>query len=108
LGKNGAPSRMTLLVSYRSREDLINWDTLTSVSKIPGVRVVTTLSREEADGFLHGRINEEILKKVFMEDLKNTTFMTCGPQEMMKLTSDFLRAHHVSNDHIKIESYEST
>jgi len=109
LGKEDAPSRMTLLVSYRSTEDLINWDTLNEASKIPGVRVVTTLSREDArdKGFLLGRINEEILKNVFTEDLKDTTYMTCGPTEMMNATCKFLRDHHVSNDHIKVESYES-
>lgn len=110
LGKNGAPHKMTLLVSYRSREDLINWDALQSVAKLPNIRIVTTLSRENAtdQGFLFGRITETMLERVLGEDLENSTFMTCGPKEMMELTKHFLRKHHVPMDRIKIESYEST
>jgi ferredoxin-NADP reductase len=110
LGKKGAPQRMTLLVSYRSTHDLVNWEDLKAVSKIPGVEIVTTLSRENANdkGFLFGRINEEMLKKVFLHSLENTTFMTCGPKEMMNLTTHFLSTHHVPRERIKVESYEST
>lgn len=110
LGKEGAPKRMTLLVSYRSTNDLINWDTLKEVSKIPGVRVITTLSRENAEdkGFLFGRIDENMLKRVFHEELENTTFMTCGPKDMMNLITHYLRLNHVPKERIKIESYEST
>ncbi len=110
LGKQGAPKRMTLLVSYRTRQDLINWDTLSKFRHIPGIRIVVTLSREDIhdEGFLFGRINENMLHSVFGEHLENTTFMTCGPQEMMDLTRNFLRSHHVHDRHIKVESYEST
>lgn len=110
LGKQGlAPSRMTLLVSFRTEDDLINWDVLQEAAKVPGVRVFTTLTRQndEKNGFFYGRINEDMLHRVFSESFKDTTFMTCGPQEMMDLTCNFLRKHHVSNDHIKVESYDT-
>ncbi len=109
LGEEGAPKRMTLLVSYRSTDDLINWDLLQEVSKVPGIRIVTTLSRQDARdlGFLYKRIDADMLRSVFSEDLSKTTFMTCGPQEMMDLSANFLKEQGVPPQCIKIESYET-
>lgn len=113
LGSAEAPQKMTLLVSYRSQNDLINWDLLQKVAQIEGVRILTTLSREDArdQGFYHGRIREELLEEIFCafpkHTLQNTTFMTCGPQEMMDLVVSFLRKHEVPEARIKVESYES-
>lgn len=109
LGKDGAPKQMTLLVSYRSQKDLINWESLQEVAKIPGVKVLTTLSREDAtgDGFFKGRIDRDLMKEVFHGQYENTTFMTCGPIEMMEMVMSFLKEHHVDNNRVKIESYES-
>lgn len=111
LGDSDAPQKMTLLVSYRSTEDLISWSDLTAIQKYPGVRIVTTLSREKAEdkGFLFGRIDTQMLKDVFSkDDLKHMTFMTCGPQEMMDATCQFLKDYHVPSEQIKVESYETT
>ncbi len=110
LGQGDAPKRMTLLVSYRSTDDLINWDALQELAKVPGVRIITTLTRQETanEGFLYGRINEDMLNDIFYKDLQNTTFMTCGPQEMMNLTANFLKERGVPHNCIKIESYETT
>ena len=57
LGQPGSPEKMTLLVAYRSKEDLICWSDLEALQKVPGIRVFTTLTREDArdEGFLHGR-----------------------------------------------------
>lgn len=111
LGASDAPQKMTLLVSYRSTEDLISWPELTTMQKHPGIRIITTLSREKSEdkGFLFGRINNQMLTEVFnKDDLAHTTFMTCGPQEMMDSTCQFLNDHKVPSDQIKVESYETT
>lgn len=107
IGQSGAPKKMTLLVSYRSREDLICWDALEAV-KAQGAKVVTTLTREEArEGFLHGRINDEMIRTVVADaDYENTTFMTCGPTEIMAVTAAHCRHAGIAEAHIKQESFE--
>lgn len=107
MGKNGAPHKMTLLVSYRSREDLILWPDLSELVKVPGIAVYTTLSREKADGFWHGRVDDAALTKAIAGDYANATFMTCGPQAIMDLTVEHLKRAGVPDEHAKTESFES-
>ncbi len=113
LGQKGSPDKMTLLVSYRSTKDLICWEDLNALRNIPGCRVIVSLSREHAEkeGFLYGRINENMIAESIADaasgDYGNITFMSCGPQEMM----DLGRAHALSKgvvpDQFKTESFES-
>lgn len=109
LGKEGAPQRMSLLVAYRSRQDLICWDTLQEVAQHSGVHLVTTLTRDaEADSeFWHGRPDEAMLDKFFDGQYADCTVMTCGPQAMMDAVRDHCLANQVAADQIKIESFES-
>lgn len=109
LGTAGAPRTLTLLVSHRSRQDLICGRELETLARMPGVRVWTTLSREDVqnEGFWHGRINDVMLGKAFAELYGNTTFMTCGPTAIMDATVAHLRLHGVPDAHIKTESFES-
>ncbi|MBI2602251.1 MAG: hypothetical protein HYW48_04275 [Deltaproteobacteria bacterium] len=107
LGSPGTPQRMTLLVAYRSTQDLISWPVLTKCDKIAGVRLITTLSREQVPGFWSGRIDQALLEKAFAGEYSKTTFMTCGPQEMMDLTATFLREQGVPEAQIKMESYDN-
>lgn len=108
LGQPGAPQKVTLLVSYRSRVDLICWQDLLEIQKYPGARVVTTLSRENVpDAFWHGRISDDMLLKAIDGAHHDATFMTCGPQAIMDQTVEHLRKHGVDEAHIKTESFES-
>ena len=108
LGKPGAPSKITLLVSYRSRQDLICWKDLEEIKRLGG-QVHVTLSREDAreQGFLHGRISDAMLADVIGGAYQTTTFMTCGPKEIMDMTAQHLRKAGVPEPHIKQESFES-
>ncbi len=109
LGKAGAPKQMTLLVSYRSRVDLICWPDLVAIKDVPGVKVITTLSREnaQAEGFWHGRITDEMLGKALAGTYQEATYMTCGPEAIMNQTVEHLRAQQVDEAHVKTESFES-
>ncbi len=109
LGQPGAPQEMSLLVSYRSRIDLICWKDLQEIQKVPGCRVITTLSREDVpeEGFWHGRINDEMLGKAIGAAHHQATFMTCGPQAIMDQTVAHLKARGVDDAFIKTESFES-
>jgi ferredoxin-NADP reductase len=109
LGTPGAPAKVSLLVSYRSRVDLICWQDLLDIKKYPGVKVITTLSRENVpgEGFWHGRINDDMLKRAIGDAHHQATFMTCGPQAIMDQTVEHLRRLNVDEAHIKQESFES-
>lgn len=109
MGQKDTPEKMTLYVSYRSKEDLIGWHDLQIVSKVPGVKVIITLSREDAtaEGFWYGRIDDAGLEKAVNGAYQEATFMTCGPTAIMNLTVEHLKKHGVPEDHIKLESFES-
>lgn len=109
LGTPGAPLRMTLVVSYRSKEDLICWKELTEVAQTPGIKVITTLSREDKtlEGFWYGRITDAMLGKALEGTYQDSTYMSCGPQAIMDQTCEHLRSRGVSEERIKTESFES-
>ena len=109
LGTENAPERMRLLVSFRSTDDLICWKDLKSLQGHPNIEIITTLSREDRrhDGFLFGRINEEMLEKVLGGHCQETTFMTCGPEVMMDTTVNYVLSKQVKPEHMKKESFAS-
>lgn len=109
LGAKGSPTKMSLLVSYRSRNDLILWEDLQNFTSKTGCHVYVTLSRDEAasNEFWQGRINQDMIECVVAKDFANCTFMSCGPTAIMDLTGDVARAHGVPSEQIKTESFES-
>jgi ferredoxin-NADP reductase len=108
LGQPGEPEKMTLIVSYRSREDLICWPDLVAAQVLPNVRVITTLSREAAaGGFWHGRIDHDLLTRAIGGVYGEATFMSCGPQAIMDLTVEHVKGANVPDEHVKTESFES-
>lgn len=109
LGTPGAPEKMTLLVSYRSRQDLILNEDLQNFRKIPGCNVFITLSRDVAapSDFWQGRIEANAIVKSVNGNFKDCTFMSCGPTAIMNLTGEVARTHGVPENQIKNESFES-
>lgn len=109
LGAPDAPHNMTLLTSFRSKQDLINWDVLSSVSNLPGIRVITTLSREHAEeqGFQYGRIDSAMLSALLkkINHPEQCTYMTCGPQQMMDEVMETLLARGIPQKQIRCESF---
>jgi ferredoxin-NADP reductase len=109
IGQPGAPSHMTLLVSYRSRNDFILRTDLERFAKTPGCRVLMTMSRDSQAPapFLHGRINDDMIVKAVERDFSEATFMSCGPTAIMDLTAQVARSRGVPPEQIKTESFES-
>ncbi len=106
LGQQGSPKKMTLLVAYRSQQDLICWQDLLAVKNIPGITVKTTLTREEStEEFLHGRPNPNMLDAVFGSEYANATFMTCGPEEMMNMVVEHCRSKGAPEEQVELESF---
>ncbi len=113
MGQPGSPQTMSLLVSFRTENDIICAKELEYLGAQKGVRVQVTLTREAADDsrVWHGRINSDLLDR-FCESaadssLMKTTFFSCGPEAIMNLTSQYLQNRGVPPDHIKLESFES-
>lgn len=107
LGQEGSPQKMTLLVAYRSKLDLICWEELVRLSKVPGINIVTTLTREDAqsEGFLHGRPDETMFQRVFAGTYEEGSYMTCGPEAMMDHFVEYLKKAGVPEEHIHLESF---
>ena len=109
LGSPGAPQNMTVLVSYRTREDLICWNELQHARDVKGIQIFATLSREDKtrEGFWHGRLNDEMIERAVQSSYGATTYMTCGPEAIMDLTVAHLKKHGVEDRYIKTESFAS-
>lgn len=108
LRKEDSPERMTLLVSFKSDQDLICWDTLQEVSKFPSVRVVVTLTRQDATdrGFWQGRITGQQIDDLLQGSFDGATYMTCGPTSMMNQVKEHLIGRGVKGNHIKTEAFD--
>jgi len=109
LGESGSPQKLTLLVSYRSRKDLILNEDLKNLSNIRGCRVFITLSRDATapKEFWQGRVTPDMIECAVGRDFSNCTFMSCGPTAIMDLTGQVAKAHGVPSEQIKTESFES-
>lgn len=105
LGSEGAPKKMTILAAFRSRKDLICWDELEALRDMEHLRIVTTLTREEAESFWSGRPNPAMLDRLMGNDYKDTTFMTCGPEQMMDMVVEHTRSQGVPEEHAMTESF---
>jgi ring-1,2-phenylacetyl-CoA epoxidase subunit PaaE len=107
LGQEGSPKRMTLLVAYRSTQDLIAGEQLKRLSAIEGIKVIVTLTREQAPdaSYVTGRPDKAMLEAYLGSDLSESTFMTCGPESMMQMVVDYLKENNVSSEQIKLESF---
>ena len=109
LGQPDCPKALTLLASFRSVPDLMCWKAIEEAGRHKGVRIITTLSRENLPerGFLHGRIDEAMLARTMAEAYSNATFMTCGPEAMMSLVKSHTLSKGVPEAHVKMESFAS-
>lgn len=109
LGQPGSPESLVLLVSYRSKQDLICWPELTAIARLPGCRVVTTLSREDAqeEGFWKGRIDAAMIDRLTGGKISETTFMTCGPDAIMDAMVNYCKDLGVPDSCVKKESFEN-
>lgn len=129
LGAPGSPASMTLLVSYRSGDDIIFRQELLDLASLPGIRVFITFTRNTPDTsevlgghgvaattapqglkIFEGRIDADLLNRALTESgtpLSSTTFFTCGPVPMMDLVQRTFLAQGVPQSRIKMESFES-
>jgi ferredoxin-NADP reductase len=107
LGLEGAPQRMTLLMSYRFAADVIGHAEFKALEKMPGVQVYITLTREDRrmEGYLYGRADHEMFARLFDGLYGEASFMTCGPLDFMNGLKNYLLESGVTPDHVKMESF---
>jgi NAD(P)H-flavin reductase len=100
---------MTLVVSFKSRQDLICWPDLCELEAVPGVQILTTLSRDNLAPapFLHGRISADCLAEIFVNQCHEVTVMSCGPQAIMDQACEVAASSGIPLQQIKTESFES-
>ena len=99
------PKTLSLLVSYRTTNDLIGWKELSIFAKSNKFNLHLTLTGEAHPDYFHGRISSEILAKVIPTQKQDITFMLCGPSGMMQTVDAYLLRAGVDISNIKTESF---
>ena len=108
LGSVLAPDKMTMLLAFRSKEDIIGASQLEEISRCQGVQLQIALSREDRrdEGYLYGRLNEKMLSDIADKPYGNTTtYMICGPADFMSMAKNCLLAREVPSEQIRMESF---
>lgn len=94
---------LTVLYSVKTSDDIILKDDILKLNqKSKKVKFVITLTREENEHYLYGRINQELVEQYLKEF--NTIFM-CGPKELYKSMNEIFMACNVPRKSVHYENY---
>jgi ferredoxin-NADP reductase len=99
--------KITLIYAAETKEDILFKEELDNI-KEEWFKKVYVLSQEkiEEEGYLHGRINREIIEKfVDTSEIKNTIFYLCGPMQMVKDMKEILISIGIDKENIKFEIF---
>ncbi|TDG35575.1 flavodoxin reductase [Pedobacter changchengzhani] len=89
-----------LLFANKTRADIILEK---EFDKLLGKNFINILSKEDIEGYEHGYISEDLIKKY--SDTSSKYFYLCGPEEMMKAIEKQLASLGISADFIIKEGY---
>jgi NAD(P)H-flavin reductase len=89
----------TLIDSNRTYDDIIYRDEMITWK----ATIIHTLTREERDGYVHGRIDHEMLGRI--PNLLTHRVLICGPTGMVSACIENLIALGVAMNRIKTESW---
>lgn len=98
-------AKMLLFYGNRNDETIMFKDEL---DDLENVKVRHILSRQEKEGFEHGRMNADKVRDMIKQDLdilKSKGFFLCGPEEMILNVSDVLKTFGVPEDKIHYELF---
>ena len=94
---------LTVIYSVKTYNDIIFKKEIDYINKKSRkVKFVITLTREEKDGYLTGRINKNMIEP-YMKEF-NTVFM-CGPKELYKTMNDILKEFNIPKKSVHFENY---
>ena len=98
-------TKVFFVYGCRTEEDLIFREELRGYAKkIPNCSLVFTLSREEKEGYRHGRIDESLLGEIVAKHPKAFYFI-CGPPAMVSSVKEILGNKGIEKERVKIEVY---
>ncbi|WP_188050720.1 flavodoxin reductase [Flavobacterium sp. GP15] len=100
LEMNGEIGNSKLIFANKTAKDIIAKDYF---DKILGKNFINVLSDESLEGYEHGYINNEIIKKYVQEDTPN--YYLCGPPPMMESVIKSLNSIGIKESQIIKESY---
>lgn len=108
LGQEGCPDKLSLLVAYRSKKDLIAWSDIERLRTLPGINIHVTLTREDAsaEGFGFGRPDPSMIDSFLSGNYTGASFMTCGPTQLMDMTVEHLKGKNVADADIQTEAFD--
>lgn len=98
-------TKAILVYSNKTESDIIcRKDFDEFVEKIPGLKVIYSLTREEKAGFVCGRIDMPCITDILRE-LPNAFFFICGPPAMVSDTEKLVSEAGVPKERIRTEKY---
>lgn len=97
LEKKGEVGNNKLIFGNKTKEDIIKEDYFDSLL---GDNFINVLSNEDVEGYEHGYVSEELIKKE-RGSLKN--FYLCGPGPMMKAVQQQLENLGIAKENIIVE-----
>lgn len=105
--KAGRNRKMILLWALAEKDDALFLEELENMRKdFPEFSYWITLSREQADGFHHGRISKELLEEAGVTALDGYgEYFLCGPLPMMRSAKTLLLENGISLEHIHMEEF---
>lgn len=98
-------AKLNLLYANRNEDSIMFKDEL---DDLDNVNVTHYLSRQEKEGYEHGRFTKESVRDLIKKDLnllKSKGFYLCGPEEMILNISDVLKTFGVPEDKIHYELF---
>jgi len=98
-------TKATLVYSNKTEEDIICKQDFDEFNEqIKNFDCVHTLSREEKEGYKHGRIDEELIKELKKKH-PNAFYFICGPPKMVSGTKEILLTCGIEKEKVKVEIY---
>ncbi len=102
---NNLPTKAILVYSNKTESDIICRADLDEFArKIPNLKLIYSLTREEKSGFMCRRIDGPCIGEL-KEELPNAHFFICGPPAMVSDTEKLLLESGVPKEKIKTEKY---
>ena len=86
----GSTVPVRLLLSARTRDDVIYREELMRLGERSEIEVVTTLTREQRDGWRSGRIDRPLLEEVSWTPVERPLVYICGPTAFVEAAAEGL------------------
>ncbi|HEX8931594.1 MAG TPA: FAD-dependent oxidoreductase [Patescibacteria group bacterium] len=109
LANKTLPQQITLFASFRTKEDVLFYDSIQKVAKQnPKIKAIYTLTREfyaDSDLFFEkGRISKELLQK-YLKDIYAPAYYIVGPARMVEGARALLLDLGVTEEKIQTEDF---